>query len=86
MSKALEDISAERQRQVSEEGWTPEHDDNHHSGDLVQAAVAYAAHAPADVDFLLAEIERLRGVIADHETLPDRLAAGRALLADMAQE
>ena len=45
MSKALDDIAAERQRQISVEGWTPEHDDGHKPGDLVQAAVAYAAHA-----------------------------------------
>jgi hypothetical protein len=36
-------IAAERARQVSEEGWTPEHDDGHTEGQLVDAACAYAA-------------------------------------------
>lgn len=36
-------IAAERQRQMDVEGWTPEHDAEHHGGELVQAARAYAA-------------------------------------------
>jgi hypothetical protein len=35
-------IAAERERQVTEEGWTPEHDDTHQLGELVDAAVCYA--------------------------------------------
>ena len=36
-------IAAERQRQMSREGWTPEHDDiEHQAGELAAAAVAYA--------------------------------------------
>lgn len=35
-------IAAERDRQVSEEGWTPEHDDTHTNGSLVLAAAWYA--------------------------------------------
>ena len=42
MSKALEDIAAERQRQISAEGWTPEHDDEHDDGELAMAAACYA--------------------------------------------
>lgn len=39
---AIDLIAAERQRQISEEGWTPEHDDDVHArGDLLSAAVAY---------------------------------------------
>jgi hypothetical protein len=37
-------IAAERARQVSTEGWTPEHDDGHDSGEMVIAAVRYALH------------------------------------------
>lgn len=39
---ALQEIQHERERQVSEEGWTPEHDDDHGEGPLVHAAVCYA--------------------------------------------
>jgi hypothetical protein len=35
-------IAAERARQVTAEGWTPEHDREHSDGDLARAAVAYA--------------------------------------------
>lgn len=37
-------IAAERKRQVSEEGWTPEHDDEHELGELATAAACYALH------------------------------------------
>lgn len=36
-------FSDERQRQVSEEGWTPEHDDEHVNGELADAAAGYAS-------------------------------------------
>ena len=39
---ALDDIAAERRRQVEQEGWTLEHDDNHHRGELARAASSYA--------------------------------------------
>lgn len=45
MSKALEDVAAERRRQIEVEGWTPEHDDEHREGELAQAAAVYALGA-----------------------------------------
>ena len=36
-------IGAERQRQIDEEGWTADHDDEHDEGEMVWAAVCYAA-------------------------------------------
>ena len=38
---ALTDIAAERERQKSVEGWTPEHDDNHRNGEMAYAAAKY---------------------------------------------
>jgi hypothetical protein len=38
-------ITAERQRQVAKEGWTPEHDDGHDAGELAIAGMCYAAYA-----------------------------------------
>ncbi len=35
-------ITAERQRQIREEGWTAEHDDKHDMGELAKAAACYA--------------------------------------------
>jgi len=43
MKTGIELISNERLRQVSDEGWTPEHDDEHDDGSLALAAVCYAA-------------------------------------------
>lgn len=45
MSNALDDIAAERRRQVEAEGWTTEHDDTHANGEMAQAAGCYALHA-----------------------------------------
>lgn len=42
MSQALEDIAAERQRQMEVEGWTPAHDDEHSAGEMAHAGAAYA--------------------------------------------
>lgn len=38
----IDKIAAERQRQVAQEGWTSEHDDNHRDGSLAIAAACYA--------------------------------------------
>lgn len=42
MSAALDDIAAERARQIHLEGWSPEHDDHHSRGEMAQAAACYA--------------------------------------------
>ena len=34
-------IAAERQRQIDAEGWTPDHDDMHGTGQLYQAGICY---------------------------------------------
>jgi hypothetical protein len=36
------DIIAERERQIDEEGWTAEHDDEHTSEELARASACYA--------------------------------------------
>lgn len=38
----IHEIAAERKRQVEVEGWTPEHDDAHRSGEMACAAACYA--------------------------------------------
>lgn len=40
---AWRDVLAERQRQIETEGWTPDHDDAHQSGELADAAALYAS-------------------------------------------
>nr|WP_250297132.1 ead/Ea22-like family protein [Escherichia coli] len=44
---ALLDVIAERQRQMSVEGWTPKHDDKHDNNELAFAASCYAFHSAA---------------------------------------
>ena len=41
-SDAARDVLAERQRQISAEGWTPEHDDEHDGHEMAHAAACYA--------------------------------------------
>jgi hypothetical protein len=41
-TQAARDALAERQRQISAEGWTHKHDDEWENGELVSAAVCYA--------------------------------------------
>jgi hypothetical protein len=36
-------IATERQRQIDKEGWSASHDDEHEQGELMLAAVCYAA-------------------------------------------
>lgn len=38
----IEEIAAERRRQIEVEGWTPEHDDAHRFGELAAAAACYS--------------------------------------------
>jgi len=38
----IEEIAAERRRQMEKEGWTLEHDDDHEDGSLGAAAACYA--------------------------------------------
>ncbi|HBP0500603.1 hypothetical protein [Pseudomonas aeruginosa] len=45
------DVQAERRRQITAEGWTPEHDDEHSHGQMARAAACYAlagSSAPND--------------------------------------
>lgn len=45
MPRAWLDVMGERCRQISVEGWTPGHDDQHDEGELAAAATAYAFNA-----------------------------------------
>lgn len=41
-SQALKDVLSERQRQMEVEGWSIEHDDSYHEGEMAIAAASYA--------------------------------------------
>jgi hypothetical protein len=56
----VELIKRERARQMSEEGWTPKHDDTHKRGEMAFAGAAYA---------------RLSGQIAIHGANKEALSA-----------
>ena len=48
-SSALSYVAAERQRQVSAEGWSAAHDDTHDKFEMSRAAAFYCLHTAADV-------------------------------------
>ena len=43
----IDEIAAERKRQIEKEGWSHEHDDQHEDGSLADAAACYAATTSA---------------------------------------
>lgn len=47
---ALDDIAAERRRQIEREGWSESHDDSHISGELAMAAACYALTSFLDTE------------------------------------
>lgn len=44
MTQASDLIAKERERQIAQEGWTPEHDDSHDGNELYDAAICYLWH------------------------------------------
>lgn len=54
----IEEIAAERRRQMEVEGWTPEHDDAHDMGELAQAGACYAYSGSGKNPDLRKTIER----------------------------
>ena len=44
------EIARERERQMTEEGWTPEHDDEHDLGQMAAAAACYAMKSTENYD------------------------------------
>lgn len=57
----IDDIAAERRRQIEQEGWAPPHDDAHRRGEMAGAAACYVMHGlniprpdlRADVDLMV---------------------------------
>ena len=61
----IERIAAERQRQIDQEGWTPEHDEQHKHGELAMAAALYASPSP-----VFARIDRQDGGVLFEDPWP----------------
>lgn len=51
----IEEIAAERRRQVEAEGWSTKHDDEHGNGELAAAGAAYAFSASTEGRYLAAD-------------------------------
>lgn len=51
LTPAEQAVIDERRRQVMEEGWTPEHDDEHRNGQMAVAAACYALHGTDEPHF-----------------------------------
>ena len=50
LTKAAQDVLAERERQIAAEGYTPAHDDGHTLGEIGLAAALYALPYEAEID------------------------------------
>ena len=61
----LDDIYAERERQLDVEGWTPEHDDEHDAGEMAKAAAVYAYTSTLSEFQAEGWRERLRGPLTE---------------------
>jgi len=68
---AMTDILAERKRQVSVEGYSPEHDDRHDMGELAGAAASYAISAM--IKMMPAAPHELQKMAAALWLLPDEV-------------
>lgn len=64
-SQAARDVLAERQRQISEEGRSPERDDNHHKGEMALAAAVYAATSATTNGFVKYEVQGFSPIHGD---------------------
>jgi len=79
-------IALERARQVSEEGWTPEHDAQHTGGELAQAAACYCIVKPGpaeQVNLWPWSVERFKREGAPLPTLRDLVKAGALIAAEI---
>ncbi|MFU6090876.1 hypothetical protein ACM7PA_04875 [Pseudomonas aeruginosa] len=83
------DVQAERRRQVTAEGWTPEHDDEHSHGQMARAAACYAlAGSSAPNDGTAALLVSLAWPWDEHWWKPstarrDMVKAGALVLAEI---
>jgi hypothetical protein len=48
----IDEIAAERRRQIEAEGWAPEHDDCHNRGELALAAATYCLHTVGGISLV----------------------------------
>ncbi len=63
-----ERIAKERLRQIEQEGWTPDHDDDHCRSEMTRAAICYAASA-AELDVY--QKRGYRGSVTFSDPWPD---------------
>ncbi len=82
---ALEEVAAERKRQVEVEGWTPAHDDTHTNGELALAACAYAMpeHIRQFFDANDIKLWPFEGEINFKDRIRDLVRAGALILAEI---
>lgn len=66
----VEQIAAERQRQIDAEGWTPHHDDRHTQNELAWAATCYAAPAAVVRVFVQQDRDGVGGGVGWSEPWP----------------
>lgn len=60
MKTGIQIISEERDRQVTAEGWSPDHDSTHIEGQLAYAGASYALYHAMKTTFPPASFEKLK--------------------------
>ena len=68
LSEITHEIEAERIRQVTSEGWSPAHDDEHDNGELALAAAYYAA--PVEIRCKMVRPCGCREALCPHTAFP----------------
>jgi len=76
MSKAINDVVAERKRQIEAEGWTESHDDQHNDSSMALAGACYAKHYVGRAWLLESFVDGAKRYLADQmpEDWPDSWA------------
>lgn len=82
-TSAARDVLAERERQQSAEGWTPEHDDQHDRGELAAAAACYAHFGWMKTGRAPTEWPWSSGWWKPKDTRHDLVKAGALILAEI---
>lgn len=69
----IDEIAAERERQVTKEGWDASHDDDHHRGEIALAAAAYAVVSVFDARERRAHADAVYGAMRGFKSIVAQL-------------
>ncbi len=85
---SIELLTQERKRQIEQEGWTLEHDDEHEGGELALLAAAYALTSRGEIPpifqrQILGKLSLLHWPFKPKDPIRDLVRAGALILAEI---